>query len=66
MLFLIWIEEMSYAVLRVLQGKQWEHVFHSNIVLHQDLEEKEKEEGKLGMAGESKFLHQAAKKTIWG
>lgn len=66
MLFLIRIKETSYAAPSVLQGKQWERVLHRSIVLHQDLGEKGKEVGKLGRTGDSKFLHQAAKKIIWG
>lgn len=36
---------MNYAALSVLQGKQWERVWHRNIVLLWGLEEEEKEEG---------------------
>lgn len=45
MLFLNQIREMNYAALSVLQGKQWERVWHRNIVLLWGLGEEEKEEG---------------------
>lgn len=41
MLFLNQIKEINYAALSVLQGKQWEHVWHRNI----GLKEEEKEDG---------------------
>lgn len=52
MLFLNCIKEISCVALSVLQGKKWEHVLNRNIVLHQGLGEKEKEERRGDYTGQ--------------
>lgn len=55
---------MNYAALSVLQGKQWEHVWHRNIELHRGLEEEEKEQGEEVRQGRRQtFPGELQKKT---
>lgn len=52
MLFLNRIRETNCVAPSVLRGKQWERVSHRNIVLHQSLGHKGKEEGRGDQAGQ--------------